>query len=94
MIRFIDVAANTDTIKSWMVGFCVAVLIPFTSAAAKAGSHPPQLPLPTAMDNSLTTSPAYYVDPSRGSDTDDGSVNKPWQTMQHGVRQLKAGDTL
>lgn len=94
MIRFIDVAANTDAIKSWMVGFCVAVLIPLTSTAAKAGSHPPQRPLPTAMDNSLTRGPAYYVDPARGNDEDDGSVNKPWQTMQHGVRQLKPGDTL
>jgi hypothetical protein len=41
MIRFIDVAANADAIKSWMVGFCVAVLIPLSSTAAKAGSHLP-----------------------------------------------------
>jgi hypothetical protein len=68
MIRFIDVAANTDAIKSWMVGFCVAVLIPLTSTAAKAGSHPPQRPLATAIDNSLTRGPAYYADPGRGND--------------------------
>jgi hypothetical protein len=72
-------------------------MLPASSAggtSAKVKSHPPQRPLPEAVDRELTRGPAYYVDPARGNDTNDGSKSRPWKTMQHGVRQLKPGDTL
>lgn len=75
----------------------VALLLPATSAAggdAKIQSHPPQRPLPKAVARPLTRGPAHYVDPARGDDADNGSMKKPWKSMQHGVRQLKPGDTL
>lgn len=64
------------------------------AAQAKFPSHPPQRPLPNAVDRALAQGPAYYVDPTHGDDTNDGSIKKPWKTMQHGVRRLKPGDTL
>lgn len=38
--------------------------------------------------------PAYFVDPVKGSDRQDGTQQKPWQTANHAVKQLKPGDTL
>lgn len=35
----------------------------------------------------------YFVDPA-GNDVHAGSATLPWLTLQHGVSQLKAGDTL
>lgn len=61
---------------------------------AKIKTHPPQRPLPQAMDRPLAKGPAYFVDANQGDDANDGSQAKPWKTMQHGVRQLKPGDTL
>lgn len=39
------------------------------------------------------TGEQYYV-AVNGSDSDDGSSNAPWRTVQHGVNQLSPGDTL
>ncbi|MHC4397846.1 MAG: right-handed parallel beta-helix repeat-containing protein, partial [Planctomycetota bacterium] len=36
----------------------------------------------------------YYVDPSGNDTTGDGSSGTPWATIQHGMSQLAAGDTL
>ena len=35
----------------------------------------------------------YYVSPT-GLDTNQGTIDAPWLTIEHGVQQLKAGDTL
>jgi len=35
----------------------------------------------------------FYVSPS-GSDSEAGSIASPFRTIQHGVNQLKSGDTL
>lgn len=36
----------------------------------------------------------YHVDKERGSNSNDGSFRNPWATLQYGVNQLTAGDTL
>ena len=36
----------------------------------------------------------YYVNTTGNDDTGDGSYNIPWQTIQNGLDQLSAGDTL
>lgn len=64
------------------------------AADARFQTHPPQRPLPTAIERKPSRGPAYYVDPKRGNDTASGSIQQPWKTVQHGVRQLKPGDTL
>jgi len=56
-------------------------------------SHPPQRPLPRALDRKMTDGTAYFVDP-RGDDAQDGTVTRPWKTIQHGAGRLKPGDTL
>ena len=36
---------------------------------------------------------SYYV-ATTGNNTNNGSIGTPWQTIQYGVSQLSAGDTL
>jgi hypothetical protein len=98
MLRFADLASTADVIKTSLVRLGIVVVTLFApsdcAASSKAKSHPPQRPLPTAVDGALTRGPTYCVDPARGDDTNDGSIAKPWKTIQHGARRLKPGDTL
>lgn len=88
--------------SQWLILALACVPLPFVPLAVLGGaetdsqvkSHPPQRPLPTAVKRDKTTGPAYYVDPGRGDDANDGSIARPWRTMQHGVRRLEPGDTL
>lgn len=57
-------------------------------------SHPPMRALPVGSQRSLASGPTYFVDAAKGSDRNDGSAVAPWKTLQHGVQQLKPGDTL
>lgn len=57
-------------------------------------SHPQMRPLPTAMNQALAKRPTYFVDAKLGDDANDGSKEKPWNTIRHGVHRLKPGDTL
>ncbi|MBA4190014.1 MAG: hypothetical protein C0467_18675 [Planctomycetaceae bacterium] len=74
----------------------LALLMPTTLLAAepKIASHPAQRPLPTPIARPITKGPAYFVDAGKGDDTNDGSVAKPWRSVQYGVQRLKPGDTL
>ncbi|MEK6233175.1 MAG: hypothetical protein N2C14_00530, partial [Planctomycetales bacterium] len=78
------------------LGLVVAALLALSAVAAdsKAESHPPQRSLPKPVDRVLTDGPAFHVDPLRGDDANDGSLEKPWKTIQHGERRLEPGDTL
>jgi hypothetical protein len=57
-------------------------------------SHPPLRPLPAASSRPLAAGAALYVDAAKGDDANDGSREKPWKTLAHAVRRLRAGDTL
>ena len=54
----------------------------------------PMRPLPAPSQRPLAPGPARYVDVRRGNNANAGAKDKPWQTMQHAVDQLKPGDTL
>lgn len=98
MSNFVHLISIVVSIRHFVVGLVViAAMLSGSNANAadlKMHSHPPQRPLPKAMDRARTSGPAYYVDPAHGDNANDGSVAKPWKTMQYGVRQLKPGDTL
>jgi len=91
---------DSDFAMTRNICFLSAVLLAhqpaFAADAANRNvqSHLPQRPLPKAVDRPLTRGPAYYVHPSRGDDSNNGSMKKPWKSMQHAVRRLKPGDTL
>lgn len=70
------------------------LLVGATLIHAAPTTHAPQRPLPIPTKRPLTDGPAVYVDPVRGNDTHDGSLQKPWQHLQHAVLQLKPGTTL
>jgi len=42
----------------------------------------------------MSQGPSRFVDPVEGRDENDGSEKAPWQTVNHALRQLTAGDTL
>ena len=56
-------------------------------------SHPRLRPAPQASNRPAAEGPARYVSPA-GNDSNDGSINSPWRTVQHAVNQVRAGETL
>ncbi len=97
MIRFINLPSRLNSLDCFLTALGIGVVLLTSSANAadsKATSHPPQRPLPKAIDRAVTRGPAFYVDPVRGDDTNDGSIGKPWKTVQYSVRRLKPGVTL
>lgn len=69
-------------------------LLSMGSAAQKPHSHPPLRTPPPPSNRAMDRGPSYYVDASKGEDRNDGSKEKPWKTVAHAVKQLRAGDTL
>jgi len=57
-------------------------------------SHPPMRPLPEPSKRPIAKGPARFVDAARGDDANDGSLDAPWKTIAHGLKQMKPGDTL
>jgi len=82
----------------------------FASAAGLSGvgnafagptyrSHAPMRPLPVPSSRSMEEGPAYFVDPVKGDDRNEGTKEKPWKTINRAVKQrqggpLKPGDTV
>jgi len=58
-----------------------------TPASDLNGSNPTYLPLVNLQKE------AYFVSPN-GSDSNPGTVNKPWRTLSHAAERINAGDTL
>lgn len=77
-----------------------ALLLLFTSppgdlfSQTKYLSHAPLRHNPPASKRPMAKGPAYYVDAQSGSDENDGTKESPFKTINHGLKQLKAGDTL
>jgi len=57
-------------------------------------SHPPMRPLPVPPDRPMAEGPAYFVDSARGDDTNRGSKQEPWRTVNHALRHVPPGGTL
>lgn len=80
---------------SWVSLLFLAFMQPGAKGAEGAyQSHPPMRPLPAASNRPLEKGTCYFVDATKGDDQNDGSKAMPWKTVQHGVKQLKAGNTL
>jgi len=47
-----------------------------------------------ASNRPMTERPGLFVDSSKGSDRQNGSLKLPWKTLKHAFKQLKPGDTL
>jgi len=77
-------------------GWLVIALSLLTAPGLLAQTHPAMRPLPTAApaDRTLPDGPLFYVDGPRGSDAAAGTKVEPWRTVQHGIDQLRPGDTL
>ncbi|MCI0359558.1 MAG: right-handed parallel beta-helix repeat-containing protein [Planctomycetaceae bacterium] len=77
----------------------VTSLLPIACVAPAVGqekfpSHAPMRPLPAASKRPLEKGTTFFVDAAKGDDTNDGSVAKPWRTIQRGVHRLTPGATL
>src|SRR5687767_3718243 len=79
---------------------CFALVLSFGNTNLSAGektkylSHPPMRPLPVPAKRPMGKGPAYFVDPVKGSDRQEGTAEKPWKTVNQAVKRLKPGDTL
>lgn len=49
---------------------------------------------PSAVETSDGKDPGYFVDPNKGEDKGPGSLQRPWATINHALKQLNSGDTL
>src|SRR4051812_44697283 len=76
--------------------FIALVCISHALAAEPASftSHAPMRALPAPSTRPAAEGGAYFVDPKVGDDAAGGNRANPWRTIQHGVDQLKPGDTL
>src|SRR3989338_2062376 len=72
----------------------IALTSILSAGDARYLSHPPMRPLPTVSQRPLEKNLPFFVDAAKGEDKQDCSEAKPWKTIQHAVKQLKAGDTL
>jgi hypothetical protein len=75
----------------------LALLLPLAAGAREPGtfrSHPPMRPLPAASGRPRAPGPAFFVDPAKGDDTNDGSEARPWRSLAHAVTRLEPGHTL
>lgn len=64
------------------------------AAQDKVLSHPPIRKLPPPAKRPFDKGPAFFVDAAKGDNKNDGSEKAPWRTVNHGLKRLKAGDTL
>src|SRR5579862_9104115 len=73
-----------------------ALLIPLflLQLVVVAATELPIRPLPEISQRPKAEGPALFVDAVRGSDTNPGSEQAPWKTVQHALSQLAPGDTL
>lgn len=62
--------------------------------AADFKSHPPLRNNPPPSQRPLASGPAFFADAAGGNDENNGSREKPWKSLEHALKNLKAGDTL
>lgn len=63
-------------------------------AKSKYLSHPPIRQIPRAPKRPKATGPTFFVDASKGDDAGPGSKGEPWKTINHAMKQVRAGHTL
>jgi hypothetical protein len=63
-------------------------------AQKEYASHAPLRLNPPPSKRAMGKGPALFVDASKGDDENDGSIDSPWKTAAHAIKQLHPGDTL
>ena len=81
--------------KSFL-SLALALLLSLTVSAQAATivSHPPLHTPVLAKDLPEPKGPVYFVDPAAGDDSQPGTKEKPWRTINASLPKLKPGDTL
>lgn len=82
------------TLSAFGVACCLVWASRSEGGDAQIRSHPPLRPLPALPDRPVGQEPAFFVDPEKGADQNDGSRGRPWQTINHALPRLSSGDTL
>ena len=81
--------AASVVVLSGMLG-CTA----FQPSVVAAGELQPVRPVPGVSVRPAPATGSFYVDPGKGADRNDGSRERPWRTINHGLSRLAAGETL
>ncbi|MDA1143031.1 MAG: right-handed parallel beta-helix repeat-containing protein [Planctomycetota bacterium] len=94
----ITTARKTNRIACFLsASTCLLVLSSPWSASAESPrylSHPPLRLAAGPSNRPMRDGPARFIDAGRGNDSNTGTEDSPWKTIQQGVNQLVAGDTL
>lgn len=91
-----SLASMTTRGRSFVRAASVLVLL-WCTTYAKSGqylSHPPLRRAPPPSKRARAKGPAYFADAVKGSDENEGTEASPWQSVEHALSQLAAGDTL
>jgi hypothetical protein len=62
--------------------------------AAEVKSHPPLRQAPAPANRPLAERQVLFVDAAAKDDSGDGTKERPWKSIGHAVKHLKAGETL
>ncbi|MGK0619494.1 MAG: hypothetical protein ABWU19_11340, partial [Meiothermus cerbereus] len=75
--------------------WAMALLVILLAACITGSQYTPLNPRPDTSYGlfSLPSGPTYYVGPG-GSNTNDGSRERPWASLAYAVQRLKPGDVL
>jgi hypothetical protein len=77
-----------------LLALMTSFALPHAEAAPQFLSHAPLRPLPQSSKRPMGNGPAKFVDAARGKDSNDGSTQRPWKSINYALRQLSPGDTL
>jgi len=72
---------------------CLAVFA-CPAGGGEPRSHTPLRTLPKPNSRAFAIGQGLFVDSARGNDSAAGSKEQPWRTINHALKQLKAGNTL
>jgi hypothetical protein len=64
------------------------------SQPTRHASHPATRAMVEPPFRPMAAGPAYFVNASQGDDEQDGTIERPWKTIQHALGELQPGDTL
>lgn len=81
-------------LRAVVAGLFTALFAVASIHGAEFRSHPPLRPLAEPSERPKVEGPARFVDPARGDDANDGTEAKSWKTINHGLSQVVAGETL
>src|SRR5262245_49837327 len=81
-------------VSATLACLALAVSVGVDRAAEPGATGKLLVELPAPSTAPLANGPVRYVDPVKGDDAAEGTLDKPWKTINHGLTRIHAGETL